>query len=205
MSRDVHVRICESSGVRFPCATRLVVCFQAGKEARGFGEMLKERLAKFGLSIAEDKSRIIEFGRYVWQKAQREGRKVDTFDFLGFTFYWAKSRKGGMWLARKTSRAKYRQKVKAVNQWLKEVRNAVKLCEWWPILGRKLVGHYRYYGVAGNMAMMAKFRDQVVKIAFKWINRRSQKKSYSWAQFNRFLKFNPLPVPKIYHSFPVCS
>lgn len=185
-------------------ADDFVVCFQAGKEARVFGGILKERLAKFGLSIAEDKSRIIEFGRCAWLKARREGRKVDTFDFLGFTFYWARSGNGRLWIARKTSRAKYRQKMKAINQWLREVRNAEKMCEWWSMLRIKLTGHYRYYGVAGNKSMIAKFKSHVEKLAFKWVNRRSQKKSYTWTQFKRFLEHNPLPVPKIYHPFPVC-
>ncbi|MDI6704554.1 MAG: hypothetical protein QME40_07785 [bacterium] len=70
-------------------ADDFIVCSQYGNEAKVFGEMLKARLAKFGLKIAEDKSKIIEFGRYVWQKAQREGKRLVTFDFLGFTHYSA--------------------------------------------------------------------------------------------------------------------
>lgn len=184
-------------------ADDFVVCFQAGTEAKEFGKMLKQRLSKFGLRIAEDKSRVIAFGRYVWEKAQRKGRKVATFDFLGFTFYCAKSNRGKFWLGRRTARVKYIQKVKVMNQWVKGVRNLVKLEEWWGMLSRKLIGHYRYYGIAGNKLAITKFRDQTVKLAYKWINRRSQRKSYDWVQFNRFLKYNPLPLPKIYHPFPI--
>ncbi|MEA1944927.1 MAG: group II intron reverse transcriptase/maturase, partial [Euryarchaeota archaeon] len=71
---------------------------------------------------------------------------------------------------------------------------------WWKMLGLKLLGHYRYYGMSGNFRLLQNYYHQVVRLAFKWINRRSQKKSYIWDQFRRFLQFNPLPKPKIYHS-----
>jgi len=180
-------------------ADDFIVCFQSGREAETFGEALKQRLGKFGLKIAENKSRIIEFGRYVWQKAQRQSKRVATFDFLGFTHYCDKTRNGKFKLGRKTASSKFRQKMKAMNIWLKNVRSAVKLSQWWALLGLKLTGHYRYYGVSGNSRALSTFYNQTLKLVYKWVNRRSQKKSYNWVQFNRFLKFNPLPKPKIYH------
>lgn len=179
-----------------------IVCFQNEYEARRFGEQLKERLTKFGLKIARDKSRIIEFGRYAWNKAQREDSKVATFEFLGFTHYCDKTRKGKFRLGRKTSRKKYWVKMKVMNQWLKNIRNMVKLEEWWKVLRQKIYGHYRYYGISGNSQAMRSFYQETIKLSYKWINRRSQKKSYNWEQFNRFLKYNPLPEPKIYHRYP---
>jgi group II intron reverse transcriptase/maturase len=176
-----------------------IVCFQSGSEARAFEETLRQRLGKFGLKIAEGKSRVIGFGRYEWEKARREGTRVATFDFLGFTHYCDKTRKGKFKLGRKTSSNKFRQKMKAVNQWLKSVRNQVKLAEWWKVLGLKLVGHYRYYGMSGNLQALRKFSREASKLAYKWINRRSQKKSYTYAQYCKFKKYNPLPEPKIYH------
>jgi hypothetical protein len=176
-----------------------IVCFQGGSEARAFEEMLRQRLGKFGLKIAEGKSRVIGFGRYEWEKARREGTRVATFDFLGFTHYCDKTRKGKFKLGRKTSSKKFRQKMKAVNQWLKSVRNQVKLAEWWKVLGVKLVGHYRYYGMSGNLSALRKISRETSKLANKWINRRSQKKSYTYAQYCKFKKYNPLPEPKIYH------
>jgi len=181
-------------------ADDFVVCFQAEREARAFGEMLRERLEKFGLRISESKSRIIEFGRYVWQKARREGKKVETFDFLGFTHYCDRTRRGFFKLGRKTSSKKFRQKAKELNLWLKKVRNAAKLKEWWPVLKLKLTGHYRYYGVSGNYAALKRFYTLASKLAYKWINRRSQKKTYTFAKYLRFLAFDPLPKPQIYHS-----
>jgi RNA-directed DNA polymerase len=176
-----------------------IVCFQSGSEARAFEEMLRQRLGKFGLKIAEGKSRVIGFGRYEWEKARREGTRVATFDFLGFTHYCDKTRKGKFKLGRKTSSKKFRQKMKAVNQWLKSVRNQVKLAEWWKVLGLKLVGHHRYYGISGNIQALRRFSCETSSLAYKWINRRSQKKSYTYAQYCKFKKYNPLPEPKIYH------
>ncbi len=176
-----------------------IVCFQRGDEAKAFEEMLKQRLSKFGLKIAEGKSRVIGFGRSEWEKARREGKKVATFDFLGFTHYCDKTRRGKFKLGRKTSSTKFRQKMKAVNQWLKRVRNQVTLAEWWKVFRLKLIGHYRYYGISGNMQALRKFSRETSALAYKWINRRSQKKSFTYAQYCNFKKYNPLPEPKIYH------
>lgn len=176
-----------------------VVCFQNGKEAEAFGEKFRERLSKFGLRIAEGKSRIVEFGRYPWLRARREGRRLATFDFLGFTHYCGKTRKGKFKLGQKTSKARFRQKIKEINQWMKNVRNLVELEEWWIVLRKKLIGHYRYYGISGNMLEMWAFYEQIRKFAYKWTNRRSERNSYNWQQFHRYLEYNPLPKPKIYH------
>ena len=180
-------------------ADDFIVCFQSRREAEVFGELLRQRLGKFGLRIAESKSRIIQFGRYVWQKAQKEDRKVATFDFLGFTHYCDKTRKGKFKLGRKTASKKFRQKAKDLNIWLKRVRNWVELKEWWRVLRLKLIGHYRYYGISGNFVEIKKFYILASKLAYKWINRRSQKKSYTYEQYCRFKQYNPLPEPKIYH------
>jgi len=176
-----------------------VCCFQSGGEAKKFGELLKERLEKFGLKISEKKSRIIEFGRHVWEQSQKDGREISTFNFLGFTHYCDRTRKGKFKLGRKTASVKFRRKMKDMNEWLKAIRNVVELKQWWQVLKQKLVGHYVYYGVSGNMPNINRFYKGCSKLAYKWINRRSQKKSYSFEQFCRFVKYNPLPKPKIYH------
>lgn len=136
---------------------------------------------------------------YHWFSAQKEGKRLRTFDFLGFTHYCTKTRRGHFRLGRKTSRLKFRQKIKQLNQWLKAVRNLVELKQWWEILKLKFVDHFRYYGISGNMPYIGAFYKYVLRFAFKWINRRSQKKSYNWVQFNRYLQYNPLPKPRIYH------
>lgn len=184
-------------------ADDFIVCFQAGKEARIFTAMLKQRLGKFGLRIARDKSRIIEFGRYVWERVQREGKRVATFDFLGFTHYCDKTRWGKFKLGRKTQRKRQSKWLKMIYAWIKGIRNYLKFKEWWQMLAVKLAGYYRYYGIAGNMLWLKRFHNLIIRFVYKWVNRRSQKKSYNWEQFQRVLKHNPLPVPKIYHPYPI--
>ena len=184
-------------------ADDFVVGFQKKIDAIKFSLAMKDRLAEFGLKVSTEKSRIIPFGRYPYLSAQKEGKKLSTFDFLGFTFYCTKSRKGNFLLGRKTARKKYTPKMKALNQWLKAVRNTAKLKEWWQVLARKLEGHYRYYGISGNMRGIKKYYLQAISKAFKWINRRSQRRSYNWLQFCSYLRHNPLPKPKIYHPYPI--
>jgi group II intron reverse transcriptase/maturase len=184
--------------IRF--ADDFVVCFQYKGEAKWFEKKLKERLEKFGLEISERKSKVIEFGRYPWMKKKREGGKLATFDFLGFTHYCDKTRKGKFKLGRKTARKKFKQKVKELNDWFKRVRNVLKFKELWQKLRRKLIGHYNYYGMSGNSYWIYQYYKMGLKLAHKWLNRRSEKKSYNYKQYNLLLKYNPLPKPKIYHS-----
>jgi len=184
-------------------ADDFVAAFQKKADATRFNEALRIRLAEFGLRLSEQKSRIIPFGRLVFASNQAKGAKTDTFDFLGFTFYCTRSRKGNFLVGRKTAETKYRQKIKELKTWLKAVRNQAKLKDWWKILARKLEGHYRYYGISGNIKEMQSFYQEAKAKAFKWINRRSQKKSCNWQGFCRYLQYNPLPKPKIYHPYPV--
>ncbi len=186
-------------------ADDFVVCFGSHSEGKAFEGKLKERLGKFGLKIAESKSRVIEFGRYASQRAERKGRKAATFDFLGFTHFCGKTRKGRFKLGRKTSGKKLRNAMKAMNLWLKGIRNRVVLSEWWKVLRSKLTGYYRYYGISGNGRGLSVYDQEVLRLVFKWINRRSQKRSYTWEQFHGFLEYNPLPEPRMYHlTYTLC-
>jgi group II intron reverse transcriptase/maturase len=184
-------------------ADDFIVCFQAAREAKIFSDMLKQRLGKFGLRVKVEKSRIIEFGRYVWERAQRTGKKVATFDFLGFTHYCDRTRNGKFKLGRKTEVKRFRRSIKEIWDWLKGIRNRKGLKEWWEILRTKMTGHYRYYGISGNIRSLKGFFWIVIKMVYKWINLRSQRKSYNWQRFKRLLMYNPLPLPKIYHSFTI--
>jgi len=184
-------------------ADDVVATFQKKADATMFEKEVVKRLAMFGLRISRKKSRIIPFGRYAFASAQKQEKKLETFDFLGFTFYCTTSRKGNFLLGRKTSKKKFKRKLREVKVWLKAVRNKAKLKEWWRTLGQKLEGHYRYYGISGNMREMQSYYSQVISKTFKWVNRRSQKRSYNWSQFCRYLQYNPLPKPRIYHSYPV--
>jgi group II intron reverse transcriptase/maturase len=181
-------------------ADDFVVCFERREEAEAFGKLLRERFEKFGLKISEKKSRILEFGRTAWKQYQQGGKRPATFDFLGFTHYCDKTRKGAFKLGRKTSSKKLRAKLTAANLWLKSIRNVTKLTTWWPVFRAKLRGHYNYFGVSGNMREMQAFYFKTKQMAFKWINRRSQRKSFTLETFERFLAWNPLPQPRILHN-----
>jgi RNA-directed DNA polymerase len=162
---------------------------------------LRERFAKFELELHPEKTRVIGFGRFEEQKAKRENRKAGTFDFLGFTHYCGKSRKGNFLVGRKTSGKKFRRKCKAMRAWIKSIRSACKVKDWWPLLKAKLTGHYEYYGVSGNTLSMEKFFRVTKCLVFKWLNRRSQRKSFTWEDFDNYFERFPLPKPHITHSF----
>ena len=182
-------------------ADDLVLGFEHRVEAETFLERLKERLSEIGLKVSEAKTRIAAFGRDSWRDWRGGGNRPDTFDFLGFTHLCATTRNGRFMVGVKTSRKRLAKKLKAANLWLKGIRNRYRLVDWWRTLARKLLGHYAYYGVRGNHVALREFLFRANRLAFKWINRRSQKRSMTWKQFNRFCKFNPLPTPKVFHSF----
>jgi hypothetical protein len=139
-----------------------------------------------------------EFGRFAEENRKRRGQgKPETFDFLGFTHYCSKSRQGKFRVKRKTSRKKYKAKIKEFTQWMKTNRH-VKIHETFKQVRLKLIGHYRYYGITDNSRMLGKYLFEVTKIIFKWMNRRSQKRSLDYERFNKYLRVNPLPAPKIY-------
>ncbi len=117
------------------------------------------------------------------------------FDFLGFTHYWGKSRNGKARLKRKTSKKRFRRALVAINQWLQQKRNAHQLPQLWQAIGQKLRGHFNYFGVTDNGRALYRFEDAVHKLIFKWLNRRSQRRSFSWESFLRYLTWHPLPRP----------
>ena len=184
-------------------ADDFIICAQYQEEAERIYEQLKQRVEKFGLELAADKTRIIEFGRKAARKAKQTGKRVETFNFLGFTHYAGKSRKGNFLLGRKTYQKKMQVKLKELGQWLKSIRNRFCIKEWWPVLQSKITGHYRYYGVSGNTRSLNQFYRIVQHLVFKWINRRSQKSSMNWKSYQLYLKRYTLPEPRVYHNFYV--
>jgi len=175
-----------------------VILVQYKNEAEKILKELEERLNKFGLDLSKEKTRLIEFGRYA--KVNAKDKKPDTFDFLGFTHFCDKTRKGKFKVGRKTRRKKFSLSLKKMNGWLKAVRNAVKTKVWWRIVSAKLRGHFEYYGISGNYTAIKDFYQLALRLIFKWINRRSQKKNMNWKQFINYLKYYPLPLPKIKHN-----
>ena len=179
-------------------ADDFIAGFQYQREAEAYYEALKERMGKFGLELESSKSKIIKFGKYAEQRRKQLGEgKPETFDFLGFTFYCSKTRQGKPCIKVKTSKKKFKQKVKAMKVWLYENRD-IKVRELMEKLRIKLLGHYRYYGISHNSTMIGTFRHRTIEYLFKVLNRRSNRKSYNWAGFNEMLKYYRLPYPKIY-------
>jgi len=160
---------------------------------------MRERFAKFGLELHPDKTRVIAFNKRAANRVKGNKHSVRTFDFLGFTHYWGKSRRGNWTLCRKTSAKGFRKSCKEMNEWLRQVRCAAKLREWWPILQAKLRGYYQYYGISGNRRAIERYHYVAKRLIFKWLNRRSQKASFDWGGFNAYLEHYPLPEPRIVH------
>jgi len=177
-----------------------VACFESKRDAEGFLEAVRERLNQFGLSLSTEKTKMIGFGRSAWQRWRRGGKKVETFNFLGFTHYCATSRQGYFKVVHKTTKENLNHKLKEIKEWIKKIRNLLPLKSWWPVLKAKLIGHYNYFGISGNYPCLKQFYQQVIKLVFKWMNRRSQRKSMTWEMFTQYMQWNPLPTPRIYHA-----
>lgn len=180
-------------------ADDFVCCFQHREDAERFYERLKHRMKHFGLELEESKSRLIEFGRYAGERREKDGKKPETFTFLRFTHYCSRSRNGKFRVKRKTSKKKFAKKCKEVHRKVAEMRT-LPLPQITRKLNEILVGYYHYYGITDNIKGTNDFCYRVKRSLFYWLNRRSQKKSYSWEGFNTMLKEYPLARPKIYVS-----
>jgi RNA-directed DNA polymerase len=182
-------------------ADDFVCVVQYTDDAERIEKALKNRFSKFELEIHPEKSRKFSFGRFETENAKKQNRRSNTFDFLGFTHFCDKTRNGFFKVGRKTSRKKFVKKCKEMTVWLKNVRNTAKPKEWWNTLNSKLRGHFQYYGVSGNYKCINAFYKHTVRMLHKWLNRRSQKKSMNWKNFNKYLECYPIPKPKIVHNF----
>jgi group II intron reverse transcriptase/maturase len=182
-------------------ADDFVICCQYANEANKILAALKDRMKKFNLELAEDKTRLVKFGRFSRRDAKKKSTRPQTFNFLGFTHYVSTGRQGKFKVGRKTEKKKFKLAVQNITQWLKEVKNFFNIVEIWNLLKSKMVGHYRYYGVSENFRGIRRFYWFVLGSVYKWINRRSQKMSFTWDQFHKYLQRHPLPIPKIHHNF----
>jgi len=168
-----------------------VICCQLATDAVRIKEALTKRLAKYGLKLNEAKTKMVDFRKIAGKRA--------SFDFLGFTHYLGKSRKGVIIPKLKTNGKRFRAKLNRVSEWARKVRGTLKLKEIWQIFCSKLRGHINYYAVSHNMRHVQTFIMQATRIIYKWLNRRSQKKSFNWGGFNKYMEEFPLPKVRIYH------
>ena len=184
----VFRRGCRGEAFMHRYADDFVCGFGRAEDARLFYGQLEERLRKFGLELAADKTRVIPFSRF------RRGET--SFDFLGFEFRWGTDRKGQAHLKRRTSRKKFRNSVKRVAAWCKKNRHR-RVKDQFKLLNAKLRGYYNYYGVQGNYASLKEFFDLVQRLHQKWLNRRSQRPSYTWDGYLALRQHFILERPRI--------
>ena len=174
-------------------ADDIVICCSYGRDAERIKLALGKRLAKYKLKMNEEKTKLVKFSK----QKQQQGENQETFDFLGFTFYLGKSRRGKAVPKVKTRGKTFRAKLKKVNAWAKEIRNKYTMNNIMKKATEKLRGHIQYYGVSHNFASVDLFVMQVKRILFKWLNRRSQRKSFTWEQFQLYLDRIKFPKAKI--------
>jgi group II intron reverse transcriptase/maturase len=170
-------------------ADDFVACFEYRHEAAAFEKGLKERLAKFGLEVATDKTKTLRFG-------SNGGPHNGRFDFLGFEFYWEADRQGKPRVKRRTATKKWLGGMQRMRQWIKTHRHQ-KLRRTMSTLKAKLRGTWNYYGLIGNKRRLQLFYDATCRTLHKWLNRRSQRQSVSWPALNRLLERFQVPRPRI--------
>jgi len=161
-----------------------VFFFKKESDAKDFMLQFKVRIESYGLSLNMDKTRTLNFNK----------SKENSFNFLGFTFYWGKQNKKRT-LKVKTQKEKLIKSFNEFYEWIKTNRNKMKLQKIWSLARSKLQGHYNYFGFWMNRQKLVHFYSEAIKSLFKWLNRRSQKRSYNWESFSKRLEFNPLPTP----------
>jgi RNA-directed DNA polymerase len=168
-----------------------IVCFERKDDAEAYLKALPERLAKFGLQLAEEKGALVKLNRW-------EGESSGKFTFLGFDFHWGKSRHNPKcWRVRRTTNAKkFRGGLAALKDWLKKSRS-LPLPEIVATLRRKLQGCWNYYGVIGNSGRLWDYAWNAKRLVLKWLNRRSQRRSYNWTTFEEAWERWKIPPPQI--------
>jgi len=170
-------------------ADDFVCAFQYREDALRFKRELPTRLKKFGLEVAEEKTKMHRFSRF-------GGGDNGKFDFLGFEFRWVKRRSGKRGVQRRTSVKKKRVSIANFSQWIKENRHK-PMAKLMRIVSSKLRGYWNYYGVRGNMKSLSQVNHECKRLLFKWLNRRSQRRSYTWEGFIDMLKHYRIPRPCI--------
>jgi RNA-directed DNA polymerase len=182
-----------------------VICVERKDDAEELLQQLEQRLGEGKLRLSSEKTRIVKFRRPddldtdTDMDTGKKGGKPGTFNFLGFTHYWEKGRKGFYKVGRRTENKRLKRAVVRVKDWLRTNRNRMQLKDIWKRVSQMLIGHYSFYGVNGNYWKIKEFRHLVERLLFKWLNRRSQKKSFNWENYSRYERRFPLPKPRIYH------
>jgi group II intron reverse transcriptase/maturase len=185
----------EAYYIRF--ADDFVACFQYRSDAETFLKQLAERLRKFELKLAENKTRCMAFGRFAREDAYEKGRKPEEFTFLGFTHYCGRTRNGRFKVKRRTSRKKFGQSLHKFADWARKARQKKRKGEMIRQAMSRVEGHLNYYAITDNFGRCKSYVHHATRLLFKWLNRKSQRRAYNWAGFNHVLKFVGWPRPSI--------
>ena len=172
-----------------------VLCFEYKSDANRFRSVLSKRLEKFCLSLELTKTKLLEFGRFAERGKETKG-KAETFNFLGFTFYCTKNRKGGFKVGMKTEKSRLRRSCAKMKEILLRIRHT-PVREQRKMINVRLSGHYRYYGVGGNAYCIDHFYYFTLRFWRKALSSRSQNGKVNWVKFNKILKIFPLRQPKL--------
>jgi len=190
-------RHCRGEAFLFRFADDFLACFQHRTDAEAFLESLGERLEGFHLELAEEKTRHLEFGRYAWANAYQRGEKAQEFTFLGMTFFCGKTRHGAFKVKRKTSRKKLRQSLGRFTDWIRRYRNLLPTGELLRRAKVRVQGHLNDYAITDNAESCYRYMPLTRRVLFKWLNRRSQRKSYTWTAFQQALRHVGWPQVRI--------
>ncbi len=182
---------------RFPRATHLLACFQYKSDAESFRSQLEDRLDGFSLEVAPEKTRCIEFGRYARENARHRGQKPQEFTFLGFTHYCGKTKRGYFKLKRRTSRKKFGQRIGEFADWARRSRSVLRKGAMLRGAKSRVVGHLNYYAITDNSKRCTSYHYHVTRILFKWLNRKSQRKTYTWEGYCQVLAWIRWPQPNV--------
>ena len=183
-------------------ADDFVIGFEREGDARRVLDVLPKRFEKYGLKLHPTKTRLVAFSPRAQSAGSSDKEEGSTsFDFLGFTHYWGKSKKGWLVVRRKTAYKRLSRSLKAIGQWMREHLHW-PIREQWQKLKQKLQGHYGYYGITGNAQCLEQYYAAVRRLWHKWLNRRSrQRGSMNWERFAILLREHlPLPLPRVVHS-----
>jgi hypothetical protein len=161
-------------------------------------------LEGFGLQLALEKTRNIEFGRFARENAYRRGEKPKEFTFLGLTHYCGKTKKGYFKLKRRTSRKKLGESLRKYTDWARKSRNKLKKGEMLTRAKSRVVGHLNYYAIPDNLERCSYFVYRAKRILFKWLNRKSQRKAYTWESFNQALAWVRWPQVRVHKDLNPC-
>ena len=195
---------CQGEAYYFRFSDDFLACFQYQGEADAFLQQLPERLGRFGLELAAEKTQCIEFGRFARESAHKGGEKPKEFTFLGFTHYCGKTKEGYFKVKRRTSRKKLGQSLRRFADWARRARQRERKGEMLRQAKVRVIGHLNYYAITDNSDQCHRYVYYATHILLKWLNRKSQRKAYTWSGFSHALEWIGWPKPSIRKDLNPC-